>query len=215
GFSAYRNESEETWTDFLKSLKRRGLTNPLMITSDAHEGIRKAISRVYPSVPWQRCQFHFSKNIADKAPKKYQAGLRTELTEMFSAKTEDEAVTIKDRIISDYSDVAEAAMQCLDEGFESSMTVMCLSAGLRKYYRTSNHIERLNKELKRRSKVIGVFPNEKSLVRLMGSVLLEQNEAYSVRKAIFSKATYQQLISSDLRSELKAIADNQRGMLAA
>ena len=79
----------------------------------------------------------------------------------------------------------------------------------------SRHIERLNKELKRRSKVIGVFPNKKSLVRLMGSVLLEQNEAYSVRKAVFSKATYQQLISSDLRSKLKAIADNQRGMLAA
>lgn len=108
---------------------------------------------------------------------------------MFNAKTEDEAVTIKGRIISDYSDAAEAAMQCLDEGFESSMTVMRLPAGLRKYYRTSNHIERLNKELKRRSKVIRVFPDEKS--------------------------TYQQLISSDLRSELKAIADNQRGMLAA
>ena len=88
---------------------------------------------------------------------------------MFNAKTEDEAVTIKGRIISDYSDAAEAAMDCLDEGFESSMTVMRLPGGLRKYYRTSNHIERLNKELKRRSEVIGVFPDEKSLVRLISS----------------------------------------------
>ncbi|MQN01046.1 MAG: IS256 family transposase [Lachnospiraceae bacterium] len=176
---------------------------------------RKVSKVVDPSVPWQRCQFHFSKNIADKAPKKYQSGLRTELTEMFNAKTEDEAVKIKDRIISDYSDVAEAAMQCLDEGFESSMTVMHLPSGMRKYYRTSNHIERINKELKRRSRVIGIFPNERSLIRLMGSALMELNEAYAVRKAAFSKATYQQLISSDIRSELKVIADNQRGMLVA
>ena len=67
-------------------------------------------------------------------------------------------------------------MKCLEEGFEDSMTVMTLPAGMRKYFRTSNHIERLNRELKRRSNVIGVFPNEQSLLRLMGSVLIERNE---------------------------------------
>lgn len=69
GFSAYRNESRETWTDFLTGLKKRGLSGVLMITSDAHEGIRYAITKVFPNVPWQRCQFHFAKNISEKAPK--------------------------------------------------------------------------------------------------------------------------------------------------
>ena len=131
-------------------LKKRGLTGLLMITSDAHEGILNAIGKVFPTVPWQRCQFHFIRNITDKAPKKYQAGLRAELQEMFNCKTMAEARQIRDRILDDYRDVAETAMTCLDEGFESAMTVMLLHVGLRRYYRTSNHIERLNKELKRR-----------------------------------------------------------------
>ena len=79
GFGVYANESSATWTDFLLSLKKRGLTGLLMITSDAHEGILNAIGKVFPTVPWQRCQFHFSRNITDKAPKKYQTGLRAEL----------------------------------------------------------------------------------------------------------------------------------------
>ena len=158
GFGVYENESSATWTDFLLGLKKRGLTGLLMITSDAHDGILSAIGKVFPTVPWQRCQFHFSRNITDKAPKKYQAGLRTELQEMFNCKTLAEARKIRDRIINDYRDVAESAVVCLDEGFESAMTVMLLPAWLRRFYRTSNQIERLNKELKRRSKVIGVFP---------------------------------------------------------
>ena len=74
GFAAYRNESKDIWQDFLKSLKKRGLKGVIMITSDAHEGIIHAISAVFPAVPWQSCQFHFSRNIADKTPKKYQTG---------------------------------------------------------------------------------------------------------------------------------------------
>ena len=95
---------------------------------------------------------------------------------MFNARTLEDARKKRDSIIADYKDIAEKAMECLDNGFKSSMTVMALPRGIQRYYRTSNHIERLNRELKRRSKVIGVFPNETSLVRLMGSVLIELNE---------------------------------------
>ncbi len=76
GFGVFDNESKPAWNAFLQSLKDRGLKDLLMITSDAHEGIQDAISKVFPDVPWQRCQFHFSKNISEKAPKKYQAGIR-------------------------------------------------------------------------------------------------------------------------------------------
>ena len=98
GFGVYANESSATWTDFLLSLKKRGLTGLLMITSDAHEGILNAIGKVFPTVPWQRCQFHFSRNITDKAPKKYQTGLRAELQELFNCKTIAEARKVRDRI---------------------------------------------------------------------------------------------------------------------
>lgn len=215
GFGIYANESRRTWNEFLKWLKDRGLHGVKMITSDAHEGIQDAACRVFPEAAWQRCQFHFSRNIIDKAPKKYQAGLASELQEMFNCKTIEEARKRKDAIISDYKDVAEEAMNCLDEGFESAMSVMVLPHSLRKYFRTSNHIERLNKELKRRSKVIGIFPNEASLMRLMGSVLVERNEEIISRKCIFTNKTYQELLATDVPAKLIQIATEQRNLLAA
>ena len=215
GFGVYHNESKDTWNDFLNGLKKRGLKGLLMITSDAHEGIRNAMNKVFPNVPWQRCQFHFSKNIADKAPKKYQAGIRAELNEMFNCQSLEDARKVRDRILDDYRDIAESAMSCLEEGFESAMTIMALPKHLRRYYRTSNHIERLNKELKRRSKVIGIFPNEDSLLRLMGSVLIEQNDLLQAKKAIFSPRTYAELVQSEVPGVLVKIAGEQRLLNAA
>ena len=214
-FTAYRNESKDTWQDFLKSLKKRGLKGVIMITSDAHKGILHAISEVFPTVPWQRCQFHFSRNIADKTPKKYQTGIRAELQEMFACNTLKEARNKKNQIIQEYQDVAETAMSCLDEGFESAMTAMILPRGMQRFFRTSNAVERLNKELKRRSQVIGIFPNEASLIRLMGSVLTEQNSLSQSGKVIFKKESYEALLTSDVQEKLLVIAKEQATMLAA
>ena len=215
GFGVYANESSTTWTDFLMGLKKRGLTGLLMITADAHEGIRNSIGKVFPTVPWQRCQFHFIRNITDKAPKKYQAGLRAELHELFNCRTMAETRKLRDRILEDYRDIAEEAVACLEEGFESAMTVMLLPAWLRRFYRTSNQIERLNKELKRRSKVIGVFPNEDSVLRLMGSVLIERHDAMLAGKAVFSKESLASLLNSDIPEKLIGIAKEQQQLRAA
>lgn len=215
GFGVYDQESKASWNDFLDGLRKRGLSGAMMIVSDAHEGIRDAVSKVFPQASWQRCQFHFSRNIAEKAPKKYQAGIRAELNEMFNCMTIEEARKIRDRILDEYRDCAEAAMACLDEGFESSMTAMLLPPYLRRYYRTSNHIERLNKELKRRSKVIGIFPNADSLLRLIGSVLMEQNDILMTRKAVFSPDKFDQLCPPEVQDELLKIALEQRKLLAA
>ena len=215
GFDVHVKESKETWRSFLRDLKARGLRNVLVITSDAHEGICDAIGKEFPQAAWQRCQFHFSKNITDKAPKKHQAGIRADLSEMFSCTTIEAARQKRDSIIADYQDVAEAAMNCLDEGFESAMTVMILPKYLRQYFRTSNHIQRLNKELKRRSKVIGVFPNGASLLRLMGAVLMEQNDAAQARRALFSLRTYHTLMSTEIRSKLIDLASEQQRLRAS
>lgn len=213
GFDTYANESKETWKTFLLGLKKRGLNGLLMITSDAHEGIRYALDQVFPGVAWQRCQFHFSKNISEKVPKKYQADVRAQLQEMFNSETIEAARMKRDELLAEYREVAEDAMKCLEEGFEAAMTVMTLPAGMRKFFRTSNHIERLNRELKRRSNVIGVFPNEKSLLRLMGSVLIERNEIVQSSKAIFSQERCQSLRVSEIPKRLSEIADQQRCLL--
>lgn len=215
GFGVYNCESKETWKEFLMGLKNRGLNGVLMITSDAHEGLRDAIRRVFPNVPWQRCQFHFSRNVGDKAPKKYQAGIRADLNEMFNCKTLEEAKKVRDRMLDEYSDVASSAMDCLEIGFDDAMTVMALPQWLRKYFRTSNHIERLNQELKRRSDVIGIFPNEASVLRLMGSVLIEKNDALQAKKAIFKVETLDALLKSEAPEQLMLVADQQINRMVA
>lgn len=215
GFETYNNESKETWTHFLQQLKKRGLSGVLMITSDSHDGIIHAINQVFPDVPWQRCQYHFAKNITDKVPKKYQVGIGSELSAMFNSRTITEARNIRDQIVEDYKDLAESAMNCLEEGFESAMTVMTLPPKIRRYFRTTNHIERLNRELKRRSKVIGIFPNEASLIRLIGSVLVEQNGLSLLKKVIFTKESYRSMVGNDLLSKLQIIAREQINLLAA
>ena len=213
GFELYDRESKETWQEFMLSLKARGLKGIKMITSDAHEGIIHAIRLLFPDVPWQRCQFHFTRNIIDKAPKKYQEGLRLELRTMFQASNIKEARKKRDLIISDYADVAPQAMECLDLGFESAMTVMYLPEVIRRYVRTSNYLERTNKELKRRSNAIGVFPNEASVLRLMGSVLIEYHEKLANIKKMFYNPIYHEVIS--LSDQLAKLAQEQEQLLIA
>ena len=215
GFNTYPKESSENWTDFIKSLKDRGLKGVAIIVSDAHEGIIHAVSKELPDVPWQRCQFHYSRNVCDKAPKKYQAGLRAELQEMFNAKTIDEARAKRDAIINDYSNEAESAMKCLDEGFESCMVARNLPDLLYKKFRTSNSLERINRELKRRSNVIGIFPNEASIIRLMGSVLIDVNDSIQEARKAFGKETYNTLMAPKSRTTLQRIAQEQRQLLVA
>ena len=214
GFGIYKNESKETWNEFLKSLKNRGLNEIKMFISDAHDGILHGICEHYPELPWQRCQTHFSRNILKKTPTKYQKGLAAELTEMYNCRTIEKAREKRDSIINDYSDIAEKAMECLDNGFDSVMTVMTLPENYRRYYRTSNHIERLNRELKRRSKAIGVFPNVDSLNRLIGSVILEENDKYQERKS----SSIPLSINDDIEacsSELIILAEEQHQLLIA
>lgn len=214
GFGIYKNESKETWNEFLKSLKNRGLNEIKMFISDAHDGILHGICEHYPESPWQRCQTHFSRNILEKTPTKYQKGLAAELTEMYNCRTIEKAREKRDSIINDYSDIAEKAMECLDNGFDSVMTVMTLPENYRRYYRTSNHIERLNRELKRRSKAIGVFPNVDSLNRLIGSVILEENDKYQERKS----SSIPLSINDDIEacsSELIILAEEQHQLLIA
>lgn len=215
GFDVYDKESKETWKAFISSLKSRGLTGVKLVTSDAHNGIIYALSKTFPDVPWQRCQTHFSRNVIEYAPKKYQKGIHAGLLDMYHSKTISEARKKRDALIDEYKDVADKAMECLDNGFESVMTVMVLPEAFRRFYRTTNHLERLNRELKRRSNVIGVFPNIPSLIRIMGSVLLEQNDMYAIQKKItISKKDYDEMIKVS-SEKLREIAKEQQRMLAA
>ena len=184
-----------------------------MFTSDAHEGIIAALEDVCPDAPWQRCQAHFARNVSDAAPKRLRAGLRSELAEMFNCGTLEEAVGRRDEIIADYSDEAPDAVRRLDEGFDDAMTVMALPEGMRRCTRTSNYLERLNKEVKRRSKVIGIFPNAASAVRLMGAFLMEENDRWAAMGKMYYSPACKELEAR--RAELIVIARRQQDLRKA
>lgn len=213
GFESCDNESKKTWKAFFQSLKDRGLSGLKVVTSDAHEGIIYGLSKTFPNVPWQRCHVHFSRNVLEHAPSKYQTEIRDRLSAMYNSCSVEEAGRLRDAIIDDFSDVAEKSMECLENGFESCMTVMCLPKETRRYLRTTNVLERLNKELKRRSKVIGIFPNEQSIIRLMGSILLDTHNSYSAQSKVhIPERDMKQLPEYD--EQLKQIAKEQYKMMA-
>ena len=190
GFNVYDTEDNYSWNNFLESLKDRGLDSVQMFISDSHKSIRRAIARVYPNAAWQRCQVHFLRNILDEIPPKFRDGICTELRRMFTAKTVEEARRIKNEIVAEYESVAEKAMSVLENGFEDSMTVMCLPEYMRIVLRSTNVLERLNRELKRRSDVIMVFPNTASVLRLMGAVTMEYSETLGAKKRLFAESKF-------------------------
>jgi len=214
GFDVFDGEDTYSWQTFLSNLKERGLHSVKMIISDAHKAIRKSIAKVFPDAAWQRCQVHLVRNILDATPKSYQKGLQTELRELFTATDYVSAHKRKEEIIADYSDVAERAMDILEEGFEDAMTVMVLPAYIRIKLRSSNLLERLNRELKRRSEVIGVFPNATSILRLMGTVTLEYSDSISYGNRMFAPSRFDEM-NEQITREFIAIAQKQVQLLEA
>lgn len=214
GIDVYDDESNETWISFLLSLKKRGLKSPMMITSDAHMAIRHAIAKVFPESAWQRCQFHFIKNILDAAPKTQRAGLEIELKDIFKTKKIDDARKKFSEVVNDYREVAANAIDILENGFEDVITVYNLPDEMRIALRTSNCIERFNGELKRRSNVIRIFPNKESLLRLIGSVAVDYNDALLSKKLMFHRKI-PEMITLEMKIKLQSIALAQRQSLEA
>ena len=214
GFDVFDAEDNYSWQTFFKDLKARGLDGVHMVISDAHKSILRAITKTYPDAAWQRCQVHFIRNILDETPTRFKEGLKSELRRMFNASTIGEARSLRDGIISDYSPVAPKAVNVLDTGFEDAMTVMQLPEWMRTKLRSSNWIERLNREFKRRSDVIQIFPNAASILRLMGAVAIEYNDQMSVKQRVFAEKTFAR-IRIELIPKLKEIASVQQALLDA
>lgn len=213
GLSLADAETRSSWSAFMRSLRDRGLRGMAVVTSDAHEGLVAALHDVWPDAAWQRCQAHFSRNVSDAAPKRLRAGLRSEMTEMFNCRTLAEAEARRDRILADYAEEAPQACERLDAGFDDAMTAMRLPEQMRRCARTSNYLERLNKEIKRRSNVVGVFPSDGSAVRLVGALLMEEND----RWAAMSRAYYSTGVAEleGRMAELAGIAREQARLMSA
>lgn len=174
GCSVSLSEAEVHWRGFLSSLKDRGLYGIELIVSDAHEGLQAARRAVFPSVPWQRCQFHLQQNAGQYVPAVAQrAPVAADIRAIFNAPDRDEAQRLLDRFIERYREKAPKLASWAEEALPEGFTVFSLPSSHRRRLRTTNLVERLNEEIRRRTRVARLFPNEASCLRLVSAVLME------------------------------------------
>ena len=190
GLTLGDSENEASWDDMLRDLKSRGLCGVDLVVSDDHKGLKKAVQRHFQGVRWQRCQVHFLRNILGHAPASQRGPLALALGRLFRADTKEEARALKNEIFETFEKKAPKSMDCLDEGFEESLTILSFPRKYRVRLRSTNSQERLNEEVRRRERVIRIFPNEDSAIRLIGALLSEFHEQWSTGKKYFDMAEY-------------------------
>ena len=190
GFKAGDGESYEIWFSFFSELKEQGLHGVDLVVSDQHKGLVKAILEQFEGASWQRCQTHFSRNVLDKVPKKTQREVKVWLKDLYNSPNLAEARIRKDALVDYLEKYAPKAVEILDAGFDDITAVFQLPEVCRRRLRTSNSIERVNQELRRRERVIRIFPNEASIERLLGSLLIEMHENWISGRRYIDTAAY-------------------------
>jgi putative transposase len=174
GVSVSLSEHEVHWRSFFESLVARGLYGLEMITSDAHLGLKAARKAVFPSVPWQRCQFHLQQNASAHVSKKSKkAEVANDIRNIFNAPDLKEAERLLCNTIDKYKDSESKLADWMENNIPETFTVFKLPSKHQNKLRTSNMAERVNKEIRRRTKVVGIFPNSQSCLRLITAILLE------------------------------------------
>ena len=175
------SEAETFWTGFLRKLVRRGLRGVKLVVSDAHEGIKAAVSKVFTAT-WQRCRVHFMRNLLAHAGKQ---GRRVVAAFVGTAFAQDDAGTAKTqwrKVADQLRPKVPKLAGLMDEAENDVLAYMTFPAAHRVKLHSTNSLERVNGEVKRRTDVVGIFPNERSIIRLVGAILLEQNDEWAVQR---------------------------------
>jgi putative transposase len=193
GVHVERTENEAYWDSFLESLKQRGLHGVKLVVSDAHGGLKGAIAKRLPEARWQRCRVHFMRNVAQRLPKRKAPALLALIKAVFMADSYEDAVAQRREVAavlsrSGLSDVAEYL-----ETAEETLTYMHFPQEHWPKLHSTNVVERLNRELKRRTRVVSIFPNRASLIRLAGALLLEEHEEWLVGRRYIAETSMAKL----------------------
>ena len=183
GVSVLLSEAEAHWRAFFKSLLERGLHGVELIVSDAHAGLQEARRACFYHVPWQRCQFHLLHNALSHVPRQdLKPEVLDDLRSVLDSADERSAAEQLQRVVRKYQSTAPKLSAWMEENVPESLTVLSLPMSHRRRLRTTNILERLNRELKRRTRVATLFPNEASLLRLVTGVLMEISEEWETTK---------------------------------
>ena len=192
GLNVGFSETGEGWRTFLSDLKTRGLSGVECITSDAHEGLRGAIQRCFPGAIWQRCQAHFRRNVVDRVPASSKERVHQMLDNILGAASSEESREALERITPELQEKAPAALKILEAGFEDATAALALPAKYRRRLRTTNMVERFIEEIRRREKVVRIFPTMQSAWRLIGALCAEQHEEWAHGRRYLTMEAYVQ-----------------------
>lgn len=182
-------ESTESYGDLFNKLKERGLSGVRLVVSDAHRGLTKAIERAFPGAGWQRCKVHFMRNILVHIPKRDKETFAGLLKLIWQAPNKEAAKKQAEQLAARYGAKYPRAIEILEAGLEDSLIFFDFPSLDSRKISSNNMIERLNKEIRRRTKVIGIFPNPESYVRLISIYLMEYSEDWSVASSYLSQAS--------------------------
>ena len=183
GASASLSEAEVHWREFFKHLQSRGMSGLRLLLRDDHCGMKNARIAVFPSVPWQRCQFHLAQNAQSYSPRKStRAEIAEVMKEIFNSPTLEIALEMKRRAVEKYQKRAPEFAKWLELNVDEGLTIYQFPKEHQKKLRTSNGIERMNKEIKRRTRVAVLFPNPASALRLVTGVIIEIHEEWITGK---------------------------------
>ena len=183
GVSVSLSEHESHWKAFLKGLKDRGMSGVKLVISDDHEGLGAARRAVLGSVPWQRCHFHLQQNAGAYVPKRdMRMEVAADIRSMFNAPDRKIAEELLQAAIQKYAISAPRLSAWLEDNLSEGFSVFDFPLEHRRSIRTTNSLERINKEIRRRTRVVGVFPNEASCLRLISALLMEISEEWQIGK---------------------------------
>ena len=196
-------ETEAFWREFLRSLVRRGLAG-VQLVSDAHEGLKQAIAQVLGTA-WQRCTVHFLRDALGHCPKDLQQLVGAAIRPIFRANTLEEARRLLGETVTHLEGRVPKVARLLLEAEPDLLAFYAFPAAHHSKLRSTNPLERVNREIGRRSDVVGVFPNDQSLIRLAGSLLIEQNDEWLVSRRYLSEASMAELKTPDSNSTGKEL----------
>lgn len=193
GLDIVDTESEQSWETFLRGLRERGLTGVKLVITDAHRGLINAVATVFVGAAWQRCKVHFTRNVVAHAPEACKKKLAGALQRIFTQPDQEAALVAYEAIREQFGALCGKAMQILENGLSDVLTFMTFPSAHWSRISSTNPIERINEEIRRRTRVIGVFPSIASALRLIGMILLEQTEDWHADKRYMSEESMAQL----------------------
>jgi len=207
-------ESGAVWTEFLRGLKQRGLDGVRLAVSDQHEGLKGAIARVL-GCPWQRCTVHFTRDMVMHCRRDQRGLVAAALREVFNADSYEQANERVTSVLERLEDVAPKVCTLLEQAEEDLLAFYRLPAEHRTKLRSTNPLERVNKEIGRRADVVGIFPNDAAVIRLVGALLSEQNDEWLVQRRYLSVESMALILAEPTEPEPAQTAQEVPSLTAA